>query len=238
LSGTAGVSEFTFCVADEGRGVPDDKLASIFQRFNQVDASDSRAKGGSGLGLAICQSIVTAHGGRIWAEKNEPAGTRVLFTIPLAESSQVPAVNSLPPETVAGHSDASVLVVEDDIDLARVMIAALENQGIATFHAATGGEAIYLSEVNEPSLIVLDLGLPEMDGFAVVAALRESATLGLVPLLVYSALDVGSADQARLRLGPTEFLTKSRCSMAEFESRVLSLLATVTNRRKDEPHAA
>src|SRR5436305_9595429 len=69
LTGTAGDAEFTFCVADQGRGVPDDKLASIFQRFNQVDASDSRAKGGSGLGLAICQSIVTALGGRIWAEK-------------------------------------------------------------------------------------------------------------------------------------------------------------------------
>ena len=242
LSGSAGAAEFTFCVADEGRGVPVDKLASIFERFSQVDASDSRDKGGSGLGLAICQSIVTAHGGRIWAETNEPAGMRVLFTIPLAvpSSAEASTIASIPEVMIEarGSTRHSVLVVEDDADLARVMIAALENHGIVTFHAATGGEAIYLSGVNEPSLIVLDLGLPEMDGFAVVAALRESATLGLVPLLVYSALDVGSADQARLRLGPTEFLTKSRCSMTEFESRALSLLATVTNRRKDEPHAA
>jgi len=84
VSGTAGENEFVFCVADEGRGIPEEKLKTIFERFSQVDSSDSRDKGGSGLGLAICQSIVTAHGGRIWAEKNEPAGSRFQFTIPLA----------------------------------------------------------------------------------------------------------------------------------------------------------
>src|SRR4029077_4398255 len=70
LSGTARDAYFAFSVADEGRGVPQEKLETIFQRFSQVDASDSRDKGGSGLGLAICKSIVDAHGGRIWAEKN------------------------------------------------------------------------------------------------------------------------------------------------------------------------
>jgi PAS domain S-box-containing protein len=84
VSGTAREKEFVFCVADEGRGVPDEKLQTIFERFSQVDASDSRDKGGSGLGLAICQSIVTAHGGRIWVEKNDPTGSRFQFTIPLA----------------------------------------------------------------------------------------------------------------------------------------------------------
>jgi PAS domain S-box-containing protein len=84
VSGTAGGEEFVFCVADEGRGVPEEKLQTIFGRFSQVDSSDSRDKGGSGLGLAICKNIVTAHGGRIWAEKNYPAGSRFQFTIPLA----------------------------------------------------------------------------------------------------------------------------------------------------------
>ena len=88
VSGTAREKEFVFCVADEGRGVPDEKLHTIFERFSQVDSSDSRDKGGSGLGLAICQSIVTAHGGRIWVEKNEPAGSRFQFTIPLANKEE------------------------------------------------------------------------------------------------------------------------------------------------------
>ena len=72
----------TFRVADQGRGVPESKREMIFERFQQVDASDSRDKGGSGLGLAICRSIVSAHGGRIWVEANEPAGTVFQFTIP------------------------------------------------------------------------------------------------------------------------------------------------------------
>jgi PAS domain S-box-containing protein len=84
LSGATSGAEFVFCVSDQGRGIPEEKLGAIFERFSQVDASDSRDKGGSGLGLAICQSIVEAHGGRIWAEANHPAGSRFQFTIPLA----------------------------------------------------------------------------------------------------------------------------------------------------------
>jgi CheY-like chemotaxis protein len=132
----------------------------------------------------------------------------------------------------------SILVVEDDLDLARVMTTALERHGIRTFHAVSGKEAVDLCRQHEPTLIVLDLVLPDMDGFAVVSSLRESATLGKIPLLVYSALDVGSADQSRLHLGPTEFLTKSRCSLADFEQHVVRLLETVTNRKTEGRHAA
>jgi PAS domain S-box-containing protein len=236
LSGSAGANEFTFSVADEGRGVPEDKLASIFQRFSQVDASDSRAKGGSGLGLAICQSIVTAHGGRIWAEKNATAGTRVQFTIPLAHTAALSVLNSVPEDAAAARGD-SVLVVEDDLDLARVMTTSLQSLGLRTFHTASGCEALLLCEQHEPSLIVLDLGLPDLDGFAVVKSLRRRPSLRHIPLLVYSALDLGSADQSRLRLGTTEFLTKSRCSPADFQAHVTGLLGTATS-RKDSENAA
>jgi len=240
LSGTAGETEFTFCVADEGRGIPEENLSSVFQRFNQVDASDSRTRGGSGLGLAICQSIVTAHGGRIWAEKNEPAGTRVQFTIPLelGESVSHPAADAtmLHPATPIRHDDPAVLIVEDDSDLARVMSEALTRHGLQTLSTSSGNEALRICTEQRPSLIVLDLGLPDLDGFRVVCELRKNPAIENVPLLVYSARDVGSADQSRLRLGPTEFLTKSRGTIADFESLVLSLLAVSTT--KEEPHAA
>ncbi|HUB19313.1 MAG TPA: PAS domain S-box protein [Acidobacteriaceae bacterium] len=72
----------TVSVIDEGRGVPADKLESIFDRFQQVDASDSRQKGGTGLGLAICRTIVQQHGGRIWAEQNGPRGAIFRFFLP------------------------------------------------------------------------------------------------------------------------------------------------------------
>src|SRR5688572_33348445 len=95
----------------------------------------------------------------------------------------------------------SILVVEDDLDLAGVMATALQNRGFRTFHAVMGSDAIQMCRQHVPSLIVLDLMLPDIDGYAVVKALQESKGLERIPLLVYSALDVGSADQSRLRLG-------------------------------------
>jgi PAS domain S-box-containing protein len=77
-----------FEVRDHGRGVPHDKLEAIFERFQQVDASDSREKGGTGLGLAICRSIVNQHGGEIWAENCEGGGASFRFTIPLRPAEQ------------------------------------------------------------------------------------------------------------------------------------------------------
>ena len=71
-----------FRVRDRGRGIPERNLESIFERFNQVDASDSRQKGGTGLGLAICRSIVQQHGGKIWIESVVSEGSTVSFSIP------------------------------------------------------------------------------------------------------------------------------------------------------------
>jgi signal transduction histidine kinase len=74
-----------FTVKDQGRGIPTDKIESIFERFHQVDASDSRKKGGTGLGLAICRSIVQQHGGRIWVESTLGEGSTFYFTLPVTE---------------------------------------------------------------------------------------------------------------------------------------------------------
>jgi PAS domain S-box-containing protein len=81
--------EATLEVRDSGRGIPADKLEHIFGRFQQVDASDARVMGGTGLGLAICRSIVTQHGGRIWAESELGQGARFLFTLPTRPSSHL-----------------------------------------------------------------------------------------------------------------------------------------------------
>ncbi|MBE9169460.1 PAS domain S-box protein [Pleurocapsales cyanobacterium LEGE 06147] len=71
-----------FQVRDEGRGIPPNKLESIFERFHQIDASDSRQKGGTGLGLAICRQIIELHGGKIWAESTLGQGSTFYFTLP------------------------------------------------------------------------------------------------------------------------------------------------------------
>jgi len=72
-----------FKIQDQGRGIPQDKIERIFERFHQVDASDSRKKGGTGLGLAICRSIVEQHGGRIWVQSKLDEGSCFYFTLPM-----------------------------------------------------------------------------------------------------------------------------------------------------------
>ncbi len=82
--------EVLFHIKDQGRGIPLDKLESIFERFQQVDASDSRKKGGTGLGLAICRSIVEHHGGQIWVESVVGEGSSFYFTLPVETHSPDP----------------------------------------------------------------------------------------------------------------------------------------------------
>jgi PAS domain S-box-containing protein len=84
--------QLVFQVQDQGRGIPAAKLEVIFERFQQVDASDSRKKGGTGLGLAICRSIVQQHGGRIWAESTLGQGSTFCFTLPVLPEEELPAL--------------------------------------------------------------------------------------------------------------------------------------------------
>jgi signal transduction histidine kinase len=215
----------TIRVADRGRGIPEGKSELIFERFKQVDASDSRDKGGSGLGLAISSSIVKAHGGRIWTEKNGEQGSVFLFTVPLLETGPaLHPVATTPHTSAQTEGEIVVLVVEDDEDLCRVLSASLQAQGIRTLQASSGRMAIDTFLRHRPDLMVLDVVLPDMDGYAVVAALRQHNALKNIPLLVYSALEVTSADQQRLKLGPTAFLTKSRSSLKDVGTRIGELL--------------
>jgi PAS domain S-box-containing protein len=229
LHGCADGETFTFSVEDRGRGIPADKLESVFERFKQVDASDSRDKGGSGLGLAICRSIVTAHGGSIRAESREGEGSSFRFTVPLAAPTSVVAASpqrALFTAAASTDAEAAVLVVEDDSDLARVISTTLEGRGLHTHIVATGEEAIAACRASRPVLIVLDLILPGLDGFGVVDWLRREPRFASLPLLIYSASEVSAADRERLRLGPTKFLIKSCVPLASLPEHVAALLTS------------
>jgi len=100
---------------------------------------------------------------------------------------------------------------------------------VKTFHAATGLEAIELSQQVMPDLLVLDIGLPVADGFEVVDWLRRHERLSALPVVVYTAKDLDETDRQRLRLGETtEFLAKGRITPKDFEQRVMGLLAHLT----------
>ncbi|WP_353928978.1 response regulator [Okeanomitos corallinicola TIOX110] len=339
-------------VKDTGRGIPKDKIDSIFERFQQVDSSDSRNHDGTGLGLAICKSIVQQHGGNIWVESEvnqgssfylnlpvyqdheiddlEPAvmestviyyqntplvlvcdddviirselqqmleqgGYRVI-TVDRGEEAIAQAVSQHPdvilldllmsgmngwetmallkanPETKdipivicsvykASKMDSSsadfvdwlskpvkensllnslskvisepskkvrILIIEDDHDLADLLVTVFERHNIDTFLAKTGREAIHLSQKVNPDLLILDVILPESDGFTVVDWLKKHNQLCNIPVVVYSAQDLDDSERHRLKLGHTEFLTKGRVTTKEFEEKVMYLLQRMT----------
>ncbi len=116
-----------------------------------------------------------------------------------------------------------VLVVEDDPSFRNLVARQLENQGAEVVLASTGDEGLRLARASVPDLVVLDVGLPRMDGFAFVAAMRGDRLRG-VPLIVYTGRDLTDPDRDALRLGITRFLTKSRSSEAEFARHVRELL--------------
>jgi diguanylate cyclase (GGDEF)-like protein/PAS domain S-box-containing protein len=333
-------------VQDQGRGIPADKLETIFERFQQVDASDSRNHDGTGLGLAICRSIVQQHGGEIWATSTLGKGSTFYFTLPILHKGDLSAdltkplvmvcdddpdirtvlttlleehsyrvitvtsgqeaidqaaiyhpdillldlimpemngwqviatlkaqektkdipimicsVMSPSTETLPGASVVEwlvkpfdeatlfqslsdvlaesanrirILLVEDDFDLAQVLTTQLEQQGIEVLHAATGRDAIRLSQQWNPDLLILDLILPDRDGFAVVEWLQQHSSLYRIPLVVYSAKELTPGDRDRLKLGETEFLSKGHVSTQEFEQRVMQLLQPIIQSRREQ----
>ena len=180
LSASRDGGDILFRVVDEGRGIPTDQLESIFQRFQQVDASDSRQKGGTGLGLAICRSLVEQHGGRIWAESEPGQGATFSFTLPALDTS------------AADSPDADgplVLVCDDDPSLLEVGRVLLTTHGYRVTTARSGAEAVAKAAAEHPAVIVLDLFMPTMDGWHTVEALKASPDTAAIPVLVLSVLD-------------------------------------------------
>jgi CheY-like chemotaxis protein/nitrogen-specific signal transduction histidine kinase len=338
-------------VVDEGRGIPADKLDSIFDRFQQVEPSDARQRGGTGLGLAICRSIVQQHSGSIWAQRNLVKGTTLYVMLPrTTRSTDLPLPSALPPrgegailvcdddagirtivsehltrqgysvieassgdqalvlaaenqveailldlympglsgwETlqrlrnnpvtanipvvvlsvlsstlrpqltgdaqgwvqkpfnenllfaelgrVLHHGDgpAYVLLVEDDEDLASVLVASFQDAAVHIDRAATRQEAIRQCINRRPDLLILDLTLPDGDGFSFVEWLRQQPPLRTLPLVVYSGREVSDAEMARLRLGPTEFLTKAKVQPHEVEELVLAMVQRIRSKFAD-----
>jgi signal transduction histidine kinase/CheY-like chemotaxis protein len=227
-----------FSVADTGRGIPADRLESIFERFRQVDSSDAREKGGSGLGLAIARNIVEHHGGAMSVESEIGQGSTFYFTLPLVEGrvtmlvcgsengdastdgGRLAELRAIAPAFGSG----TVLVVEDDPSLGEVLTETLGHKEIATRLVRTAQDAVKEIRRSQPSVLLLDLMLPGKDGFTVIERLRGDGLLRDTHLLVYTALDLNQGDRERLQLGHTEFLSKATVTPQDIEQRVSELL--------------
>jgi PAS domain S-box-containing protein len=181
LSGRVSPETLHIEVTDQGRGIPNDKLESIFERFQQVDATDSREKGGTGLGLAICRTIVQQHGGRIWAESLPGEGSVFHIELPFAQA----ATETYGPKRADG---AYVLVCDDDAAVREVVGNLLEARGFRVKTVGSGAEAIRVAAAENPDLIVLDLVMPSMNGWQVTDALKANTATAKIPIVIFSVL--------------------------------------------------
>ena len=186
-------------VIDRGRGVPADKLESIFNRFQQVESTDSSKKGGTGLGLAICRSIILQHGGSIWAQPNQNGaqpGPGSTFCVQLtrcarASDSVLPAIAPL-----TERCEGLILVCDDDAGIRTVVSEQLRQHGYEIIEAGSGEEVIALAHEqamrNAPvppiSAILLDLYLPELSGLETLRQLKSSTTTATIPVVVLSVI--------------------------------------------------
>ncbi len=132
-----------------------------------------------------------------------------------------------------GDGPAYVLLVEDDEDLASVLIASFEDAAVHIDRAATRQQAIRQCITRRPDLLILDLTLPDGDGFSLVDWLRQQPALRTLPLVVYSGREISEGEMAKLRLGPTEFLTKAKVQPQEVEELVLSMVQRLRSKFSD-----
>jgi signal transduction histidine kinase/DNA-binding response OmpR family regulator len=176
--------EVTFRVKDSGIGIGPDLLPNVFDLFAQANRSLHRAEGGLGIGLTIVRGLTELHGGRVWAT-SEGFGRGAEFVVCLP--AHAPSAKSQPAETPR-HADSPIqprriLVVEDQPALSRVTVALLEKLGHEVRAAADGPEALLAVREYNPEVVLLDIGLPGMDGYEVARWVRNE--LGdAAPLLV------------------------------------------------------
>jgi PAS domain S-box-containing protein len=168
----------SFRVSDHGRGIPTDKLGSIFNRFEQVDSSDAREKGGTGLGLAISRSIVERHGGRIWAESGPDGGATFRFTLPRAAS---------PVDRSGARTErASVIVHGVDPTAVGAVTTDLDTHGYRCLTLTTAPTVIAQAEMHRPAAIVLVADSSPEAATQLVTALRRNPETQEVPVVVVS----------------------------------------------------
>lgn len=123
-----------------------------------------------------------------------------------------------------GDGPAHLLLVEDDLDMASVVIAGFEDANVRIDHATTRQDAMEHCLLSRPDLLILDLTLPDGNGFMLVDWLRQQPTMRTLPLVVYSGREVSEPEMSKLRLGPTEFLTKAKVQPHEVEELVLNIV--------------
>jgi len=198
-----GSSEVTMRVADSGIGMTAEQLDKLFQRFQQADASTTRKFGGTGLGLSITKAFSTMLGGDVTVDSTPGQGT--VFTLRLPATWQ-PAAEAAPEAFAAdAGGPRPVLVIDDDPATLELITRFLEREGFAVRTAPDGEAGLRLAAQVQPSVILLDVLMPRLDGWGVLSRLKADPALAAIPVVVVSFVDERGLGYS---LGAAEYLTK------------------------------
>jgi signal transduction histidine kinase/DNA-binding response OmpR family regulator len=201
LSAKAGAGFVTIAVHDTGIGIPFDQQHLIFEEFRQVQGDLSRNYQGTGLGLPISRRLVEMHGGTMWLESQPGQGSTFSFTVPtLATPVDLPA-----PEVRLDGNDTLIVVVDDDPEAQRILHEYLHGASYAVQVVSDSREAATVIREMQPQLVLLDVFMPHLDGWEVLAELREHPATANIPVVMCSIVE-----QQRLgsSLGANDYLVK------------------------------
>ena len=205
----------TFTISDTGIGIPQDRLILIFEAFQQGDGSTSRRYGGTGLGLTISKELTERLGGHISVQSRVDEGSQFILRLPVSQGAahqprREPPPGDALPATRSGLASTNVserrlLIIDDHEDFAAMVKAHAEASGLTCDIAYNASDGLRLAIASQPSGIILDLGLPDIDGETLFDTLRMTAATSHIPVHVVSARDSGAA---LVKKGAVGFLAK------------------------------
>ena len=206
VSLTASESTADICVADNGRGIPAEIKDSIFDMFMQADDSLDRSAGGMGVGLTLVRSLVELHGGSIDVESNGPnQGSKFCVHLPLTPKRPT----KIPPKVVPTcPADLRIVLVEDSEDARDMLASLLELDGYTVTSAANGMEGLEAILKHRPEVAIVDIGLPDLNGYELAQCLRQQATKDDVYLIALTGYGQEEDHERVMEAGFDEHLVK------------------------------
>lgn len=202
-------TQLTISVADSGIGIPEEKIAAIFDKFVQADASTTRKYGGSGLGLSICKAFVAAMSGEISVQSREGLGSTFTVSLPLRLSKQAAMIDDAASDTQKERKN--VLIVDDYEPNTLVVSAMLDKFGYDYDIAANGLEALRFFHLTKYDTIIMDVQMHDMDGFETTQQIRMneiSSGLKRTPIIAMTAHVMERDKQKCLETGMDDFIPK------------------------------
>ena len=202
VASPSGVDEVLFRVTDSGIGMTPEQMGRLFEAFSQAETSTSKKYGGTGLGLAITRRFAQLMGGDVTVTSEPQQGST--FTVRLPADTPEPGVRATGADAGAGRS-GTVLVIDDNAHARELIRRVLTDEGFGVVEAVDGAAGLALARRDPPDAITLDVLMPGMDGWAVLAALKADEALADVPVIMLSMVDERNLGFA---LGATAYLTK------------------------------